>query len=233
MNTQPVFLIADTHICPNNAIAATRQPPRLRALSTFSRPVDETALKLISLPPPLTHTLTIVTFSGKANWGNISASRLGQNIPVLNAIPMKYQPRSPRAARHAHANRHASWSPNSDILPRGFSRCTTAFHPFSCDRRAFQARLRGQGNSVSEPNSIVPRKILSSFWVLRGRITVGARPRLPCDYPIFSQNTTLFLLDPGEAFQRTSGQGGSAADVLIRNLRGEVSAATGAADPNP
>ena len=52
MNTQPVFLIADTHICPNNAIAATRQPPRLRALSTFSRPVDDTALKLISLPPP-------------------------------------------------------------------------------------------------------------------------------------------------------------------------------------
>ena len=57
MNPQPVFLIADTHICPNNAIAATRQPPRLRALSTlstFSRPVDETALKQIGLPPPYT-----------------------------------------------------------------------------------------------------------------------------------------------------------------------------------
>ena len=146
---------------------------------------------------------------------------------------MKYHPRSPRAARLAHANRHASWIPNSDIFPRGFSRCTTAFHPFSCGRRAFQARLRGKGNSVSEPNSIVPGKILSSFWVLRGRITVGARPRLPCDYPVFSQNTTLFLFDPGEAFQRISEQGGSAAAVLIRNLRGEVSAATGAADPNP
>ena len=53
VNPQPVFLIADTHICPNNAIAATRQPPRLRALPTFSRPVDETALKQIGLPPPL------------------------------------------------------------------------------------------------------------------------------------------------------------------------------------
>ena len=146
---------------------------------------------------------------------------------------MKYHPRSPRAARLAHANRHASWSPSSDILPRGFSRCNPAFSLFSCGRRAFQARLRRQGNSISEPNSIVPGKILSSFWVLRGRITVGARPRLPCDHPIFSQNTTLFPLDSGEAFQRTSEQGGSAAAVLIRNLRGEVSAATGAADPNP
>ena len=61
---------------------------------------------------------------------------------------------------------------------------------------------------------------------------MGARPRLPCDYPVFSQNTTLFLLDSEEAFQQTNGQGGSAAAVLIRNLRGEVSAATGAADLN-
>ena len=54
MNPQPVFLIADTHICPNNAIAATRQPPRLSTLPTFSRPVDDTALKQIGLPPPYT-----------------------------------------------------------------------------------------------------------------------------------------------------------------------------------
>ena len=52
VNTQPVFLIADTHIRPNNAIAATRQPPRLRALSTFARPVDETALNIIRFTPP-------------------------------------------------------------------------------------------------------------------------------------------------------------------------------------
>ena len=57
MNSQPVFLIADTHLRPNNAIAATRQPPRLRALptlSTFLRPVDDTALNQIDLPPPYT-----------------------------------------------------------------------------------------------------------------------------------------------------------------------------------
>ena len=163
MNTQPVFLIADTHICPNNAIAATCQPPRLRALSTFSRPVDETALKLISLPPPLTHTLTIVTFSGKANWGNISAPRLGQNIPVLNAIPMKYHPRSPRATRHAHANRHASWGPNSDILPRVFRVAPPRFiRSPVIDARSKHAYV-GKGIRYQNPTALFRGKFYPHF----------------------------------------------------------------------
>ena len=54
---QPVFLIADTDIRLNNAIAATRQPLRLRALSTFAPPLDSTALNIIRFtPPPVLNT---------------------------------------------------------------------------------------------------------------------------------------------------------------------------------
>ena len=53
MNSQPVFLIADTHIRPNNAIATTRQLHRMRAVSPFARPVDDTALNIIRFTPPV------------------------------------------------------------------------------------------------------------------------------------------------------------------------------------
>ena len=52
MNPQPVFLIADTHLRLNNAIAATRQPPRLRTPSMFARPLDTTVLNVIRFTPP-------------------------------------------------------------------------------------------------------------------------------------------------------------------------------------
>ena len=52
MNPQPVFLIADTHLRLNNAIAATRQPPRLRTPSMFARPLDTTVLNIIRFTPP-------------------------------------------------------------------------------------------------------------------------------------------------------------------------------------
>ena len=52
VNTQPVLLIADTHIRPNNAIAATRQPPRLRAVHVRAASGHSRTKRNSDLPPP-------------------------------------------------------------------------------------------------------------------------------------------------------------------------------------
>ena len=48
MTSQIACISADTLRC----LQPTRQPPRLRALSTFARPVDDTALNIIRFTPP-------------------------------------------------------------------------------------------------------------------------------------------------------------------------------------
>ena len=48
MTSQIACISADTPKC----LHLTRQPHRLRALSPFARPVDETALNIIRFTPP-------------------------------------------------------------------------------------------------------------------------------------------------------------------------------------
>ena len=148
MNPQPVFLIADTHLRPNNAIAATRQPPRLRTPSMFARPLDTTVLNIIRFTPPLPICpLTPDVLGGKAIRGNISSeSQPKTRVPCTRVFSF--------ASWHALAFA-------SPRLPRGFSRCITRCNAYQ--------RCSGE-------NSLPTR-------VLRGRITVGARPRLPCFSP--------------------------------------------------
>ena len=110
MNPQPVFLIADTHIRPNNAIAATRQPPRLRTPSMFARPLDTTVLNVIRFTPPLHKCpLTPDVLGGKAIRGN-SSSESQPKTRVLCTRVFSF------ASWHALAYA-------SPRLPRGFSRC--------------------------------------------------------------------------------------------------------------
>ena len=52
VNTQPVLLIADTHIRQNNAIAATRQPTRLRAVHVRAASGHSRTKRNSDLPPP-------------------------------------------------------------------------------------------------------------------------------------------------------------------------------------
>ena len=141
MNPQPVFLIADTHIRPNNAIAATRQPPRLRALSTFARPVDDTALNIIRFTPPLHKCpLTPDVLGGKAIRGNIS-SEFQSKIRVLCTRVFSF------ASWHALAFA-------SPRLPRGFSRCITRCNAYQCcsGENSLPTRdIKGQDNRGRPP----------------------------------------------------------------------------------
>ena len=169
VNPQPAFLSADAHICPNNAIEATRQPPRLRVLSTFARLFDETALPVTRFSPPLPiRPLTPAALGWKVNWGDISA---------LNSTP------KPACSARAHFP-----------LPRGT-------HSPSRARACHGAFCVALSAATPNSTSIVPGKIHSPLGISRGRITVGARPRLPC----FLRDTTLFLLTAEEAFQRNKG----------------------------
>ena len=122
---------ADFPIYPQISVNATQKPPRLRAVSTFARPVS-TALEIY---PPLTiRPLTHATLGWKALWGEGSPL----NSPPKNRAPL------PRNSRFAHANRNASGTPFHvgepsrscrlspapgisrlrELPPRGFSRCT-------------------------------------------------------------------------------------------------------------
>ena len=91
---------ADFPIYPQISVNATQKPPRLRAVSTFARPVS-TALRDLP-PPPLTiRPLTHATLGWKALWGEGSPL----NSPHKNRAPL------PRNSRFAHANRNASGTP--------------------------------------------------------------------------------------------------------------------------
>ena len=67
MTSQTACISADIPRC----LQPTRQPLRRRALSTFARPVDDTALKPIYPPLPI-YPLTPDVLGGKAIRGNIS-----------------------------------------------------------------------------------------------------------------------------------------------------------------
>lgn len=100
VNHRSAFIPAEMLIRAHSTVTTVLQPPWLRARGTFFCVVDNTALNVIRFTPPLAkQPLTSVTLGVKASWGDISAPRPGQNIPVLNASPMKYRPRSPRCAR--------------------------------------------------------------------------------------------------------------------------------------
>ena len=119
MNPQPVFLIADTYIRPNNAIATTCQPHRLRALSTFARPLDSTALNIIRFTPPRPkYTLTSDVIGRKAVWGNISS----ESQPKTRVL-------CTRLFSFASWHALAFASPR---LPRGFSRCIVRCNGYQC-----------------------------------------------------------------------------------------------------
>ena len=151
MTFQFACISADTPKCLHPMLP----PRRLRAVSPFARPVDDTALNIIRFTPPRPKCpLTSDVLGGKASWGD-----------YLNSNP------KPACFARAYV-----------LLPRGtrspsrVCACHGAFCVASPDATV---------------TSVVPGKILSPFWVLRGKITVGSRPRLscfsislcPCRYP--------------------------------------------------
>ena len=142
MNPQPVFLIADTHIRLNNAIAATRQPPRLRTPSMFARPLDTTVLNIIRFTPPLTKCpLTLDVLGGKAIRGNISHSESQPKTRVLCTRVFSF------ASWHALAYA-------SPRLPRGFSRCIARCNAYQCcsGEHSLPTRdIKGQDNRGRPP----------------------------------------------------------------------------------
>ena len=141
VNTQPVFLIADTHIRPNNAIATTRQPPRRRAVSPFARPVDDTAPNIIRFTPPRPkYPLTSDVLNGKAVWGNISS----ESQPKTRVL-------CTRLCSFASWHALAFASPR---LPRGFLRCIVRCNGYQCcsGENSLPTRgIKGQDNRGHPP----------------------------------------------------------------------------------
>ncbi len=141
MTFQIACISADTPKC----LHPMRQPRRLRAVSPFARPVDDTAPNIIRFTPPRPICpLTRDVIGRKAIRG----------ISHLNP--------NPKSACFARAY---------FLLPRG-------------TRSPSRARYCHGAFYVASPDatvtSVVPGKIHSPLGVLRGRITVGARPRLSC-----------------------------------------------------
>ena len=137
MTSQIACISADTPKC----LQPTRQPLRLRALSTFARPVDDTALNIIRFTPPLHKCpLTPDVLGGKAIWGTIS-SEFQSKICVLCTRIFSF------ASWHALAFA-------SPRLPRGFLRCITRCNAY---QRCFGENslptkgIKGQDNRGHPP----------------------------------------------------------------------------------
>ena len=135
----------------NCCTPATRaqQPPRPRACDTFSCVVDDTALNVMPFTPPPTT-----------------------------------QPLTP-VTLDRNAIRGESLTHNSNTTEKG-ALAKRAHHIASWQRahsqkRACHGAFRVAPHPAATPKStsIVPGKTLSPLGILRGRITVGARPRLP------------------------------------------------------
>ena len=176
MTFDSASISADTVRHLHHGMTATRQPPRLRVMSAFARPVDLVNLvdpveiaTLTTIYPPLTkQPLISCRARQKRAWGREeSCPHRGIIHPGSDSHNNEYAcifpARKPVRARtdSSLATAHPHGEP-----PRGFLRCTTLF-------------IHGS----PEPNSVVPGKIHSPLGILRGRITVGARPRLSCFSP--------------------------------------------------
>ena len=137
MTSQIACISADTLRC----LQPTRQPLRLRALSTFARPVDDTALKPI-YPPPSKYPLTPDVIGGKAIRGTIS-SEFQSKICVLCTRLFSF------ASWHALAFA-------SPRLPRGFLRCiarcsTEVYQRCSGEHSLPTKGIKGQDNRGHPP----------------------------------------------------------------------------------
>ena len=83
MTCQPACISADTL---HPVLIAMRQPLRLRAMSPFARPFDETALTVTRFSPPLPiRPLTSAALGWKASWGDIPVLNPSQTPRALHA----------------------------------------------------------------------------------------------------------------------------------------------------
>ena len=135
----------------NCCTPATRaqQPPRPRARDTFSCVVDDTALNVMPFTPP--HTIQSLT-----------PVTLGRNA-IRGETLTHNSNTTEKGALAKRAHHIASWQ-------RAHS------HKRAC-HGAF--RVAPHPAATAKSTSVVLGKILSPLRVFRGRITVGARPRLP------------------------------------------------------
>ena len=171
MTFQPTCISADTAKCLHDSLLAMRRPSWLRAMSAFTRSVDTTAPALEITPPPYYTAVNPCPLSaGNATGGGkICVPTAGHSTPALISTSMNMRAHSPRATRFSREP-IAPWPPLAAALARPQRRA-----PKELFRVALPLFIRGRPG----PTSVVPGKILSPIRVFRGRITVGARPRLP------------------------------------------------------
>ena len=170
MTFQPTCISADTAKCLHDSLLAMRRPPWLRAMSAFTRPVDTTAPALEITPPPY------YTAVNPCHSRQERARGREDLCPHSGAL---------HSGSDSHSNEHARTFParhtvltrtdSSLASPRACASALTPESPQGAFRVALPLSIRGR----PEPTSVVPGKILSPIRVFRGRITVGARPRLP------------------------------------------------------
>ena len=141
MTSQTACISADTPKC----LHPMRQPLRLRAVSPFARPVDNTALNIIRFTPPRPKCpLTSSVLGGKANWGNISSESQPKTRVLCTRI-------SSFASWHALAFA-------SSLLPWGFLRCITRCNSYqrcSGENSLPTRGIKGQDNRGHPPAVIL------------------------------------------------------------------------------
>ena len=135
MTFQPTCISADTAKCLHDSLLAMRQPPWLRAMSPFTRPVDTTAPALEITPPLTIRPLTPVTLGRNATGGGkICVPTAGHSTPALIPTAMNMRAPSPRATRFSREP-IAPWTPLVPALARSHRRAPKglfALHsPFS------------------------------------------------------------------------------------------------------
>ena len=126
-----------------------QQPPRPRARDTFSCVVDDTALNMMPFTPPLTIQ-------------PLTPATLDRNA-IREGILTHNSNTTEKGALAKRAPHIAPWQHRA-LVKRA---CHGAF------------RVATSPAATAKSTSIVPGKTLSPLGILRGRITVGARPRLP------------------------------------------------------
>ncbi len=141
MTSQIACISADMPKC----LHPTCQPHRLRAVSPFARPVDDTALNISSIYPPRPICpLTRDVIGGKAIRGNISSESQPKTRVLCTRI-------SSFASWHALAFA-------SSLLPRGFLRCIVRCNGYqrcSGETSLPTRGIKGQDNRGHPPTVIL------------------------------------------------------------------------------